>query len=288
VGPALHGLFQAALRLAKEISERTGVGRGNVSVAGAAADLAERVFGDLSAANVLVVGAGETAELLMTHLAGRGVTRFMVVNRTPARARELAERHGGAAGGPEALADALAEAHVWIAAAAGDEPLIKGSDAKAALRRRRGRPVVAIDLAMPRAIDLAVDGLDNVYRYDMAALTAVTEEGLRRRRKEFLECCMLVDAATLRLAEEGRARDAGHTITELERLYESIADAELGALERRLNGLPEEERRLVRRAVHRIVRKLLHMPVVALRHGSPAEHEVIRKAFSGARRREEV
>jgi glutamyl-tRNA reductase len=284
VGPHLHALFRAALRLAKEISERTGVGRGNVSVAGAAADLAAQVFGDLAEASVLVVGAGETADLVMTHFAGRGVPRFAVVNRTPAHAQELAARHGAEAGGLDTLAQRLADTSIWVTAAGDAEPLIRAADVREALRRRRGRPVVAIDLAMPRGIDPGVDALDNVYRYDMAALAAVTEEALRHRRKEFLQCCTLVDAAVLRLAEEDRARDAGGAIHEMERLYEAIAEEELAGLGRRI---PEEELRLVRKAVHRIVRKLLHMPVVALRKGSPEEHEVIRKAFATPPRREE-
>ncbi len=284
IGPELHGLFQAALRLAKEISETTGVGRGNVSVAGAATELADQVFGSLAGARVLVVGAGDTAELVMTHFAGRGVTRFAVVNRTPERARELAARYGAEWGGLEALRAKLFDTSIWVVAAGDAEPLLRVPDVRDALRRRRGRPVVAIDLAVPRGIEPAVDALDNVYRYDMDALAAVTEEALRHRRKEFLQCCTLVDAAVLRLAEESRARDAGGTITELEHLYESIAEEELLALDRRL---PEEELRLVRKTVYRIVRKLLHMPVVALRQGSPEEHEVIRKAFTAPPRREE-
>jgi glutamyl-tRNA reductase len=284
VGSHLHALFRGALRLAKEISERTGVGRGNVSVAGAAADLAAQVFGDLKEASVLVVGAGDTAELVMTHLAGRGVARFAVVNRTPEHARELASRYGAESGGLDALAARLSDTSIWVTAAGDAEPLIKVADVREALRKRRGRPVVAIDLAMPRGIDPAVDALDNVYRYDMAALAAVTEEAFRHRRKEFLQCCTLVDAAVLRLAEEDRARDAGGTIHELEQAYEAIAEEELAGLDRRL---PEEELRLVRKAVHRIVRKLLHMPVVALRKGSPEEHEVIRKAFATPPRRAE-
>jgi glutamyl-tRNA reductase len=284
IGPHLHALFRAALRLAKEISESTGVGRGNVSVAGAAADLAAQVFGDLAQASVLVVGAGDTAELVMTHFAGRGVPRFAVVNRTPEHAADLAARYGAESGGFDTLPARLLDTSIWVTAAGDAEPLITEAHVREALRRRRGRPVVAIDLAMPRGIDPAVDALDNVYRYDMAALAAVTEEALRHRRKEFLQCCTLVDAAVLRLAEEDRARDAGGAIHEMELLYEAIAEEELAGLDKRL---PEEERKLVRKAVHRIVRKLLHMPVVALRKGSPEEHEVIKKAFATPPRREE-
>jgi glutamyl-tRNA reductase len=255
-----------------------------VSIAGAAADLAQQVFGDLAQAHVLVVGAGDTAELVLSHFAARGVLRISVVNRTPERAQELARRFGGDAGGLDSLPERLAETGIWVTAAGDAEPLIREPDVRAAIRRRRGKPVVAIDLAVPRGIDPKVDALDNVYRYDMDALVAVTEEALRHRRKEFLQCCTLVDAAVLRLAEEGKARDAGATISEVERLYEAIAEEELAGLDRRL---PEEERRLVRKAVHRIVRKLLHMPVVALRKGSPEEHEVIRKAFATPPRRDE-
>jgi len=279
-GPVLNRLFQAALRVSKEISESTGVGRGNVSVAAAAADLAERVFGPLDRAAVLVVGAGETAELAMTHLASRGVTRFAVHNRTPEHARALAERFGGAAGGLDGLEERLWQADVLVTAAAGDAPLIAVPAVRAALRRRRGRPVVAIDIAVPRGVDPAVDELDNIYRFDMDALTAVTQDALRHRRKEFLQCCTLVDAATLRLQADTRALRAGPAIAGLEAAYLQIAERELDELAHRLPDLPEAQRKHVRRAVHRIVRKLLHMPVRAIRGGDPAESEVIQRVFA--------
>jgi len=286
VGAMLHRLFQAALRVSKEIADQTGVGRGNVSVAGAAADLAERVFGDLHEAKVLVLGAGETAELVMTHLAARGVAAFRVVNRTVAHAQALAERYGAACDGLEHLDVYLPEADIWVAAATGERPLIDIERVRGALRRRRGRPLVAIDIAMPRAVDARVDDLDNVYRYDMEALAELTRDALRHRRKEFLQCCTLVDGAVLRLAEETRAREAGHAISELEHTYAEIAERELAALERRLPDLEDEQREQVRRSVRRIVRKLLHRPVRALRESSPDEHEVIRRAFGAPERGE--
>jgi len=286
VGSMLHGLFQTALRVSKEIADRTGLGRGNVSVAGAAADLAERVFEDLGKASVLVVGAGDTAELILTHLAGRGVGRVRVLNRTLEHARELADRFGAEAGGLDGMALALAEADVVIAAAPGAPPLVTAEAVRGALRRRRGRPMLAVDIAVPRAVDPAVDDLDNVYRYDMDALVAVTQDALRHRRKEFLQCCTMVDAATLHLAEETHGREVGSVIRELERLFDSIAEQELGALERRLPELDDQGRHHVRKAVHRIVRKLLHMPVRAIRTGGPEESEVIRKTFVAPEKRE--
>jgi glutamyl-tRNA reductase len=284
VGPGLHRLCQAALRVSKEIAERTGVGRGNVSVAGAAADLAERVFGGLDQAAVLVIGAGETAELLMSHLISRCVTRFLVLNRTPERARELTERFGGDSGGLDDLPRHLAEADVVVTAAGDDEPLVDVKALRAAVRKRRGRPIVVIDIAVPRGVDPRVDSLDNVYRYDMDALTAVTQDALRHRRKDFIQCCTLIDSAALRMAAEQRAHAAGGAIAELERTFREVAADEIELLERRLPGLGDQERDKVRLTIHRIVRKLLHMPVRALRESDPEEEEVIRKAFSSPRR----
>ena len=280
VGPSLHRLFQAALRVSKEISEATGVGRGTVSVAGAAAELAARVFGELKKARVVVLGAGETAELVLAHLTGRGVTQIRVLNRTPEHARALAERFGGEGHPLENPEEHLHEADVLVAAAGGDEPLISVEALRSALRRRRGRPMVVIDIGVPRGVAPGVGGLDNVYRYDMDALTAVTQDALRHRRKDFLHCCTLIDAATLRLDAEGRSHDAGRTIQEIEQQYEAIADEEMRLLENRLD-LDEEDKRQVRRSIRRLVRKFLHLPVRALKDGGPEATDAVRRAFSG-------
>ncbi len=280
VGPLLHRLFQAALRVSKEISEATGVGRGTVSVAGAAAELAERVFGELEKARVVVLGAGETAELVLAHLTGRGVTQVRVLNRTPEHARLLAERFGGEGHPLDKPEEHLHEADILVAAAGGDEPLISLDALRSALRRRRGRPMVVIDIGVPRGVAPGVGRLDNVYRYDMDALTAVTQDALRHRRKDFLHCCSLIDVATLRLDAEARSHEAGRTIQEIQQQYEAIADQELRLLENRLD-LPEEDREQVRRSIHRLVRKFLHLPVRALKDGGPEASDAVRRAFSG-------
>ncbi|MGQ0614633.1 MAG: glutamyl-tRNA reductase [Planctomycetaceae bacterium] len=286
-GRALHRLFQAALRVSKEIASATGVGRGSVSVAGAAADLAAQVFGDLSGARLLLVGAGETAELVLAHLASRGVGSCVIANRTLETALALAQRVGGEAIPLESVAARLGEADLVVAASAGEAPLLGVSEFRAALRQRRGRPMVAIDISMPRALDPAVDVLDNIYRYDMEALTAVTTDALRHRRKDFLQCCTLVDGAALRLEAEIRAEEAGETIAELEKEYVAVGDGELSELERRLPSLGEEERAEVRRSFNRLVRKLLHMPVKALREGDEIEVRAVRRVFRAPRGRDE-
>ncbi len=278
VGPAFHPLFRSALRVGKEIAERTGVARGNVSVAGAAADLAERVFGDLGGAQVLVLGAGETAELILTHLAARGVKAPLIANRTRERADLLAARFGGEALDLLSMEERLPSADVVLCAAGGEGALLGVDLVRTALRRRRGRPMVLLDVSVPRAIDPAAGALDNVYRYDMDALSEVTRDALRHRRQEFLQCCTLIDAATLRLDADLRAQEAGPAIAELERRYTETARRELEESFRRpgFRDLPREE---IERMVHRIVRKLLHLPVRALRAKEPRESDLARRLF---------
>lgn len=286
VGPFLHRLFQSALRVSKEIAERTGVGRGNVSVAGAAAQLAERVFDDLEEMRVMIVGAGDTAELLAAHFAGRKVASMHIANRHPERAEALAKRFDATHGGLADVATRLADHDVVAAAAGGDSYLLPFGGFREALRRRRGKPIVALDVAMPRAIDPKIDRLDNVYRYDMEALEVVTKDALRRRRKDFLECCSMIDAAALRLETSTKAREAGAAIREVRERGESLADHELDALERRFPDLSDEARDAVRKTVRRIVNKLLHNPVRVMREGKPEESEVIYRTFAASRREE--
>ena len=131
-----------------------------------------------------------------------------------------------------------------------------------------------------RAVDPAVDALDNVYRYDMDALAAVTKDTLRHRRRDFIQCCTMVDAAALRLEAALRSREAGGVIAELEEEYLQLGEDELVDLEHRLQGLSEGHRDEVNRTIRRLVRKFLHMPVRALRRSEPGESEAVRRAFS--------
>jgi len=280
VGPNLHRLFQSALRVSKEIADSTGVGRGSVSVAGAAADLAERVFGSLEEASTLVLGAGETAELLVQHLQSRGVRRFTILNRTPERAQALAELCNGVGGSLDDIAIHLRDADIVAAAAAGDQHLLGLNEVKTALKARRGRPIVALDVAVPRAIDPSIDALDNVYRYDMDALSEVTRDALRHRRQDFLRCCSLIDSAALRLDAGARAGEAKDAIVAVERAYREAATETVRELESKLTGLGEGDRLTIQKSLNRLVGRLLHLPVRALRNSDPHERDAVRRVFT--------
>jgi len=279
VGPYLNRLFQSALRVSKEIAETTGVGRGTVSVAGAASDLAERIFGNLETARVLVLGAGETADLLVHNLRGRGVSQFCILNRTAEHARQLAERCGGESGGLDELSARLRDADIVAAAAGGDQPLLTRAVMREAVRARRGRPMVALDIAVPRAIDPSVDSLDNVYRYDMDALSEVTQDALRQRRRDFLQCCNLIDGAVLRLEAGARAGEAAPAIVAVERSYREAAQITIDEIRRKIPELDAHGHDAVQRSIQRLVGRLLHLPVRALRDGDEHARETLRRAF---------
>ena len=167
----------------------------------------------------------------MTHLRGRGVERFVVLNRTEERARELADRVEGESGGLDQLAERLPQADIVAAAAGGDQPILTVQHLRKAIRSRRGKPIVALDIAVPRAVDPAADSLDNVYRYDMDALSAVTQDALRHRRADFLQCCSFIDGATLRLDSFAQAVEAGPTIAAVQRAYREAEEEVVEELE---------------------------------------------------------
>ena len=182
----------------------------------------------------------------------------------------------------EELDEHLADADILLVAAGAEEFLVPVTSVRRAIRRRRGRPMVLVDVAVPRGVEPGVGALDNVYRFDMDALSAVTTDALRHRRRDFLQCCTLIDAATLRLDGEERSRLAGKTIQDLESHYRAIGDEELTRLENRLSSLDEAEKEHLRQSIHRLVRKFLHIPVRALREGDPETKEAVKRAFTKA------
>ena len=186
----------------------------------------------------------------------------------------------GVGGSLDEMEERLPAADIVAAAAGGDHPLLGAKTLKKALRARRGKPIVALDIAVPRGIDPAIDSLDNVYRYDMDALSEVTREALRHRRKDFLRCCSLIDSAALRLEAGARAGEAKDAILAVERAYRDAERSMFEELEGKLHSLGDDERATLQKSLHRLVGRLLHMPVRALRNSDRHEREAVRRLFS--------
>ena len=253
-GPLLEQGFQRALWVGKRARAETGIGAGAVSVAYAAVDLARAVFGELSGRTAAVIGAGEMAELVLTHFRALGVARVLVLNRTYARAEQLAARFGGEARPLSELARTLLEADLVVASAGADKPLITREQVAPVLKKRR-QPLFLIDIAVPRNVDPAVGALHQAYLYDLDALEQVVEKNVAARLAERPRVEALIKdgvADYLEWYAGHLARDRiARVEAELKALFRQELDAALRAA-----GLTEA--RALERRLWRVVAKTKH------------------------------
>jgi glutamyl-tRNA reductase len=183
-GKLTNVLFQRALYVGKLARVRTGISAGPTSSASLAVALAERIFGDLRECRVLIVGAGEMAELTVRALLSQKVAHLTVVNRTFEKAQELARLYGGEAARLASLAEEVGRADVVICSSASPEPVLRAAEVAEVMRRRRGRSLFLIDIAVPRNVEAAAHDLENVYLYDIDDLQTIVNESLGRRQRE--------------------------------------------------------------------------------------------------------
>ena len=189
VGKKMNRLFQTAFAVAKKIRTDTAIGRGATSVGSVAVELAEKVFGSrLAEKTVMILGAGKMGEACVKHLAKRGAKTVLVANRSVERAEKLAAEFGGSAVRMEESASALTAADILVSSTGSPDIILRRGDLAAILPARENRPLVLVDIAVPRDIDPAVAGLPNVFLYDIDDLEAVVRENTRNREQE-LELC---------------------------------------------------------------------------------------------------
>ena len=208
LGNRLDRLFQQAFATAKRARSETRIGANPVSVASAAVRLAQESFARPADASVLLIGAGETIELVARHLVQAGARRLLVANRTLAHAQQLASRHGGIALPLEELERHLAEADIVFSATASREPVLHRAQVEAALARRRHRPMLLLDLAVPRDIAADVAGLRDVFVYTVDDLQRVVEDNRRSRREAADAAEAIIELQVARFLETSGA-DAG-------------------------------------------------------------------------------
>jgi glutamyl-tRNA reductase len=188
-GKKMNQLFQAACSVVKKIRTETGIGRGATSVGSVAVELAEKIFDrDLSEKTVMILGAGKMGEACVKHLAKRGAKTVLVANRSFERAEKLAKEFGGRAVRLEDSAAAMAEADILVSSTGSPDLVLRREDVAKILPARRNRPLVLVDIAVPRDIDPAVAELPNVFLYDIDDLEAVVRENTKNREQELARC----------------------------------------------------------------------------------------------------
>ncbi len=272
VGPLLHSLMTHAFTVAKKIRTDTEVGRHAVSISFAAVELGRKIFGRLDGKAVLLIGAGEMAELAAKHLAEQGALPIYVANRTSGRARELAGRLGGTAVTFDDLYAVMATVDIVVASTAAPEPIIRTADVQRALHARRSRPLFFIDIGVPRNVEPDVDTLDNAFCYDIDDLRSVVDANLRERQREAQRAETLVTREVERFTARLKDLEVTPTIVSLRDKLEAIRRAELEKALGRLGTSDEETRRVMDALSQSIVNKILHAPMVKLRDSSRAGH----------------
>ena len=267
LGPLLDRLFRHALHVGKKVRTQTAIGESPASVSSAAAALAEQVFGDLAGRSILLVGAGKIGDLAARNLHSRGAKIAVVANRSESRAAELAERVGAEAVGLEQLESRLAEADVVVSSTRAAGFVLTR---EAVARSRRRRPLLLIDLAVPRDLDPAIHELDECYLYDIDDLEAVVADTLGARRQEAQKAERLVAAEADEFRAWQASLDVVPAIASLRARAEEIRDAELRRAESRLGPLTDAQRQAVEALASRIVDKLLHLPTIRMKQAAAA------------------
>ena len=189
----LNKLFQRAFNVAKEVRTKTNITRGSVSVGSTAVDLAERIFGRLVHCSVMILGAGETAELTSRTLLSRGLKSIAVANRSPERAVDLAASIGAKAVPFENWHKDILDIDILIGSTSAPHPIVTREKIEPVMKQRKDRPLFVIDLAVPRDVEAAVNDLEGVYLYDIDSLQAIAQQSLEIRRREVAVCERMIE-----------------------------------------------------------------------------------------------
>jgi glutamyl-tRNA reductase len=271
VGPLLDRLFRQALHAGKRVRTETAIGESPASVASAAAALAAQVFGDLAGRRILVIGAGKVGEVAARNLVKRGAELSFVANRTLDRASSLAERFGGSALPLESIDRELVQSDIVVSSTSAPDAVLAREQVERALPARKGRPLLLVDLAVPRDLDPGIKTLHGCFLYDIDDLEVVVEESLSGRRGEATKAEEIVAAEGERFHDWLASLDSVPAITSLRERAEAIRRGELAKASARLADLSDSERRAVESLTSQIVNKLLHQPIMRLKESGDEE-----------------
>ncbi|OYT70499.1 MAG: glutamyl-tRNA reductase [Chloracidobacterium sp. CP2_5A] len=285
VGRHLHRLFERAFAVAKRVRSETGIGAYAISLGSVSVELARKIFDHLHDKALLLIGAGEMAELSAKCFFEAGIESLLVANRTLAHAQRIADcfHGGGRAIGLDELPARLHEADIVVASTGATTCHINRSMAQAALERRRYRPLLLFDLSVPRTIAPDIGLLDNAFVFDLDDLQRVIAANQRERRREAERAEAIVEAETVAFLAAFDRPDIGPTIAALKERLTDICAAEFERHRKRLGALtPEQEAAIRDFLLEGIVNKTLHPLILGLREAAQQGSEQIdlRRVFA--------
>jgi glutamyl-tRNA reductase len=280
-GTLTNRLFAAAARAGKRVRAETGIGASRTSVSTVAVDLARDVVGELGARDVLVIGAGETAELTARALAAQGVRTIFIANRHADRARSLAARFGGRVGSLHELPEYLLEADIVVASTSSPHAILGAEELADVMRVRGGRPLVLIDIAVPRDIEPESDAIEGITRYDIDDLQAVVARNLEVRDGERERAEAVIEDEIQRFARWMGQLDVVPTIAALRERGAAIVDQVLGENAGRWESVSGRDLQRIEAIARAVVQRLLHEPTIRLkaREGGHGRQQLVRELF---------
>ena len=284
-GVILNRLLHRAFFIAKRIRTETGIGDHAVSISYAAIELGRKIFGTLEGKAVLLIGAGEMAELAVEHLIRHRVGDIFVANRTFERGVVLAKRFNGTAVRFEEIIESLLKVDIIISSTGAPDFVIQRNQVKGLMRRRRNRPIFFIDIAVPRDIDPELNRLSNTYVYDIDDLKGIIDENVADRAKEAVKAERIVDEAVIHFRQWYESLSVVPTIVALRNKMETIIKKEVEKTFQSLNHISDEDRQAIDRMTNALVNKTLHDPTLFLKrdgcHGNKNVYlDATRKLFN--------
>ncbi|MBA2340988.1 MAG: glutamyl-tRNA reductase [Pyrinomonadaceae bacterium] len=264
-GRVLHRLMHHTLRVAKRVRTETGIAASAVSISYAAVELGRKIFSSLDGRTVLLVGAGEMAELAARYLARAGAARILIANRTADAARQLAAQFGGEAFDLDSLPQYLSQADIVICSTAAPDFVITKAMIEETSPARGARPVFFIDISVPRNVDPAIGELDGFFVYDVDDLASVVETNKREREREAARAELIVDVEVEQFNQKLHYMKIGSTVDALRYKLQRIADAEYERQRHRLGDLSPQQEQAVRALIESTINKISHPVIHRLR-----------------------
>lgn len=278
VGHTLTRLMNRAFAVAKKVRNETGIAANAVSISYVAVELARKVFDTLDGTTVMLLGAGEMAELAAKHFITNGAKKLLIANRTYEKAQALAAELNGEAVPFETLDKRLAEADIVLCSTGATHHLITSKQIEQVLENRRYRPIFLIDISVPRNIDPAISHLDNAFVFDIDDLEAVAEANLQERQREAERAELIVTAEAERFAASLAEGNLNQVIGVFRREVHQIATAELERTRKRLGELTPEQEDAIQIMLNSIVNKFTH-PIIKQLRESEDGHSPYLEAF---------
>ena len=267
IGSELSTLFQSAFSVAKQVRTDTDIGANPVSVAFAAINLAKQIFADFSQHSALMIGAGDTIQLASRHLKSNHIGNVVIANRTVERAATLAQEVDGQAIGLDQLTNALPQADIIISSTGAPMTLVSKADMEKAMRKRRYRPVLIVDIAVPRDVEAQVAEIDGIYLYTVDDLHSVIDEGLQNRQAAAKQAEEIVLAEVDLFMQRQRIAGASNTISAYRNSVSNISTNELEKSLKQLRAGQDPES-VMQHLVHSLSNKLMHKPTQRIREAA--------------------